>query len=89
MLLRPKHLGANALYTPQKTFSIYIQTNSLAIRTQENYTDRSTTATGEVTAHFCSRQYCVVSATDFTAVNLGFLDRSGYYFFKLLLSYIH
>jgi hypothetical protein len=49
---------------------------------QANYTDRATAAVGEVVPAFAGRGCYVVSATDPTAVNLGFLDRSRYFFFK-------
>jgi hypothetical protein len=50
---------------------------------QANYTDRVTAAVGEVVPTFAGRECYVVSATDPTAVNLGFLGRSRYFFIQV------
>jgi hypothetical protein len=47
---------------------------------QANYTDRATAAVGEVVPTFAGRGCYVVIPT---AINLGFLDRSCYFFFQV------
>jgi hypothetical protein len=50
---------------------------------QVNYTDRATTAVGEVVSTFADRGCYVVRQRIPTAINLGFLDRSRYFFFQV------
>jgi hypothetical protein len=50
---------------------------------QAKYTDRATAAVGEVVPTFAGRGCCVVSATGPHGRNLGFLDRSRYFFIQV------
>jgi hypothetical protein len=56
----------------------------LAYRPQANYTDRSTTAAGEVSANFCGWRVFEWSLRQIpSAVKLCFLDQSCYSFFQV------
>jgi hypothetical protein len=54
--------------------------NSVAVCPSANYTDRSTAATGEINANFAVDRFVLLAQRIPTAVNLGCLDRSRYFF---------
>jgi hypothetical protein len=58
--------------------------NSVAFSSQENYTDRMTSAYQRSQCQLFRVDWCRVSAQRITmAVNLGFLDRRSYFFMQV------
>jgi hypothetical protein len=55
----------------------------VAICPQANYTGRATAVVSETNADFCGQKWSAQRIP--TAVNLGFLDRSRYFFFQVAL----